>query len=290
MINKINWNDAIFFFDVDDTLIDTFSNSLVASDVISDVLTKEVDRNTSKLITERFKHFFRLLANGHWSNGSVNVEHEKVMARITELQRPVIELYGSIRKWSREVLLTVAAEDFNCNLSDSLIYDAVDKYWEKLASLSTPKQGVLALFAEIKKHNRPIYLVTGSDARLRRNTEGLFTYDPVESEKFKINRMELLKDNGISFDGVSIGDPEDKPHVDFFQKAINMVQEKSNSQIDNKNIIMFGDSYLADLQTPKEKLFFGLVVLFHEGQDKSIEESERYISTGDLYSSLTYLV
>jgi hypothetical protein len=28
-----------------------------------------------------------------------------------------------------------------------------------------------------------------------------------------------LKDKGFIFDGVSIGDPEDKPHEDFFQKS-----------------------------------------------------------------------
>lgn len=290
MTHNLNWNEAIFFFDVDDTLINTFTNSIKASAAFSEVLSKEIDPNIANLIQERFKEIFQILAYGHWGKSVANNEHAEIIARITTLQSPVISQYGSIRKWSREVLLKIAAEKYHINLSSALIQAAVNKYWEKVAKLSVPKEGVLELFNTIKNHHRPIYLVTGSDARLKLNDEGLFIYDPKESEQFKINRMELLKSEGFIFDGVSIGDPEDKPHRDFFQKAISVAEKDLGYPIENKNLIMFGDSYEADLETPERKLGFGLVVLYRQDQAQTIEENDRYISTSSLLSVTNYLV
>lgn len=42
-------------------------------------------------------------------------------------------------------------------------------------------------------------------------------------------------------------------------------------------------------KTPKEKLGFGLVVLYRQNQNKTLEESDGYISTGNLISVTPYL-
>lgn len=291
MINKIKWSEAIFFFDIDDTLVETGKNSVIASEGIFRTLKNDIGEKNSSKITRRFNYIFQTLANQHWLKpGSDHKEYDEIMKKINALQKPVVEKYGNIRKWSREVFLKIAADDVDINLNPELIYKAVESYWEMISEKSQPIDGVIKLFNEIKSHGRPIYLVTGSDARLKINSQGLFEYDPTYSERFKAKRINELKGRGIIFNGLSIGDPEDKPHLDFFEKAIRIAEVDLGHKIDNKSSLMFGDSYKADLQVPKEKMGFGLVVLIKKSQEKTIEEGEGYISTGNIYSVTDYLI
>jgi len=68
MTRKINWSDAVFFFDVDDTLIETAKNSIIASQGIFNTLKKELGKEKAKSVTERFRYIFNTLANQHWAN------------------------------------------------------------------------------------------------------------------------------------------------------------------------------------------------------------------------------
>ncbi len=288
MIDKLKWSDSIFFFDIDDTLIETAENSLIAADNIFNSLKKDISKGKASLIVDRFKFIFNTLANQHWDNHENN-EYDLLINKITELQQPVINKYGNIRKWSREVFLKIAADDNEVNLKPEIVYESIDSYWNRVSELSTPISGVLSLFDEVKEHKRPIYLITGSDARLKINDNGLFYYDPIYSESFKAKRIEKLRDKGLTFDKVSIGDPQDKPSVEFFEKGLKIAQDDIGTKINTKNIIMFGDSYEADLKTPKEKLGFGLVVLYRKGQKDLKEESDGYISTGNINLVTNYL-
>ncbi|MFH0979840.1 MAG: HAD family hydrolase [Candidatus Roizmanbacteria bacterium] len=290
MINKLNWSEVIFFFDVDDTLVDTGSNSIIASEGIFNVLKQELGEDKSNKIKNRFNQIFQTLMQEHMTTGESNKKlHDSIMLRINQLQEPVIKQYGMIKKWSREVFLKMASEDCDIQLKPEIIYSAIDAYWNIISEKSDPMPGVLDLFQEIKAHSSPVYLITSSDARLKINNQGLFEYDSRYSEEFKKKRMETLKQKGLFFNKVSIGDPEDKPHLDFFEKGIRIAEKDLGYKINTKNIIMFGDSYAGDLQTPKEKLGFGLVVLFKKDQGQTIEESERYISTGNISSVTDYL-
>lgn len=289
MINKLKWLDSIFFFDIDDTLIETAKNSLIAADDIFNSLKKDLSKNKASLIIDRFKYIFNTLANQHWDNKGNN-EYDLLIEKINKLQQPVIDKYGNIRKWSREVFLKIAADDNEILLKPKTLYRAIDAYWNKVSELSTPINGVLTLFNEIKEHKKPIYLITGSDARLKIDDDGLFYYDPTYSESFKAKRIEKLKDKGLSFNKVSIGDPQDKPSLDFFEKGLKIAQDDLGYRINTKNIIMFGDSYEADLKTPKENLGFGLVVLYRKGQEETKEESDGYVSTGNINSVQEYLI
>ena len=291
MIDKLNWSEAIFFFDVDDTLIDTSSNSIMASEGIADVLKQEYSERKSFLIKDRFNQIFKTLMQEHMESGENNLkQYNLIIQRINQLQEPVIKKFGAIKKWSREIFLKMAAEDCDVLLKPEQIYSAIDAYWSSISKKSDLMSGVLDLFQQIKIHNRPIYLITSSDARLQLNDQNLFEYNPQYSENFKKKRIETLKQKGLFFNKVSIGDPEDKPHLDFFKKGIKIAEADLGYKINPKNIIMFGDSYTGDLQTPKEKLGFGLVVLFRKGQGKLIEESERYISIGNIFSVKEYII
>jgi FMN phosphatase YigB (HAD superfamily) len=291
MTRKINWSDAVFFFDVDDTLIETAKNSIIASQGIFNTLKKELGKEKAKSVTERFRYIFNTLANQHWANQDQDhSEYDSIIDEINKFQKPVVEKYGNIRKWSREVFLKIASDDLSIHLNPELIYESINNYWEMVSDNSTPIEGVLNLFKKIKSHNRPIYFVTGSDARLKMNSQELFDYDPKYSEQFKAKRINALKNKGLFFNALSIGDPEDKPHLDFFEKAVTIAEKDLGHKLDYKNSIMFGDSYVADLQIPREKMNFGLVVLFKKGQEKPIEEAESYISLGNIYSVTDYLI
>ena len=291
MTRKINWSDAVFFFDVDDTLIETAKNSIIASQGIFNTLKKELGKEKAKSVTERFRYIFNTLANQHWANQDQDhSEYDSIIDEINKFQKPVVEKYGNIRKWSREVFLKIASDDLSIHLNPELIYESINNYWEMVSDNSTPIEGVLNLFKKIKSHNMPIYFVTGSDARLKMNSQELFDYDPKYSEQFKAKRINALKNKGLFFNALSIGDPEDKPHLDFFEKAVTIAEKDLGHKLDYKNSIMFGDSYVADLQIPREKMNFGLVVLFKKGQEKPIEEAESYISLGNIYSVTDYLI
>jgi hypothetical protein len=105
----------------------------------------------------------------------------------------------------------------------------------------------------------------------------------------KRERIELLREKGLHFRLVSIGDPEDKPSVEFFEKGLKMAEDDLGTSIDRSQCIMFGDSYGGDLQTPLEKLGFGMVVHFHKTFSTTVMEGERYLSTNDLTSVLGYI-
>jgi len=120
--------------------------------------------------------------------------------------------------------------------------------------------------------------------------EGQFDYDPQYSEALKRQRIELLREKGITFNALSIGDPEDKPHMDFFQKGLKIAEEDSGCPIDTRYAIIVGDSFGGDLQTPKEQMGFGLVVLFQKDKTKTEIIDEYQIITGNLSEVANFLI
>lgn len=297
MVNKIDWSKAIFFFDVDDTLIDTASNSILASEAIFEGLCKIIEEKKAKEVQNLFNRIFQTLMISHTIKNKDDWKiieggkryYDEFIEQIKFLQSPITKSFGGIKKWSREVFLKIALDESGVQLESKNITRLIDLYWQTLANTYVPIKGVLDLFEEISKHSRPVYLITSSDARLHQNDDGLFYYDPIQSEKFKIHRMELLKDKGIFFNAVSVGDPEDKPHRNFFEKALKKAKLDLDNEVNVKNIIIFGDSYAGDLQTPREQLGFGLVVLYRKNQPETIEEGDGYISTGNLSNITSYL-
>ena len=111
--------------------------------------------------------------------------------------------------------------------------------------------------------------------------DGNFIYEPAYSEKLKSQRVEKMKEKGLNYTAYRIGDPEDKPHLDFFEKITN-VAKADLGEIDYKNCLMFGDSYSGDLETPRNKLGFGLVVYIDHEHNSVDEIDENYVITGNL--------
>lgn len=296
-MNKINWSEAIFFFDIDDTLIDTAGTTILASQSIENKLKSTFGDDLAKKIKIRFLEIFDTLLAGYrvknehdWEKvkGSKQ-EFEELLDRISQIQPRVISNYGSMKKWSREIFVKLACDDIGVVITPRLIDEATNAYWDTLSENSKVFEGVLTLFQTIKDHQRPIYFITSSDSRMRLASDGLFDYVPSESEEFKRLRIEKLRTKGLTFAGLAIGDPEDKPSREFFEKGIRMAKSDQGERFSYENCLMFGDSFAGDLQTPKEIFEFGLVVLFQQGLENLQVVDTQQINVGKLDEVIKYL-
>lgn len=293
---KIPWSESIWFFDIDDTLIDTAGTTLSASEGIRRVFAARYTLEQAQTVQSNFNNIFQLMIIGYRVKDEDDwmVDHKeafkKLMQDIESCQTRIKQKYGVVKKWSREVFIKIAAEQAGLQVTPELVHEAADAYWVTLTEQTTVYPGVMDLLQEIKRHNRPIYLITSSDGRLKMDKDGQFDYDPQYSEVLKRERIELLREKGIVFNSLSIGDPEDKPHLDFFQKGIKIAKEDLGQSINMRNSIMIGDSFVGDLQTPKEQMGFGLVVLYQKDKPDTEINDFHQITTGDLSVVTTFLV
>lgn len=297
-VHHLTWEESVWFSDVDDTLINTAGLTRAGSEGIRDVFQAGFGSEKAKKIQKSFQNVFDTLMFGHqrhtpedWEGFTKEKEaYEALVGQITGFQQEIKEQYGSIRKWSREVFIKIACDREGVAVDPETIYEAADAYWLRLSEKTELLPGVLELVQEIKAHNKPFFLITGSDARLKLKENGQFVYDPSYSESFKRSRIQLLREKGLDFTTVSIGDPEDKPHLDFFQKGVKTAEAHLGHQIDLSKAIMIGDGYAADLQVPKEQMGFGLVVLYQPGKSEIEVRDERYVATGNLVEVTKFLV
>ncbi len=295
---KIKWSESVWFFDIDDTLIDTAGTSSIAADGIRKVFEEKLTPQEAKSVADEFNNIFNHMMMGYrvrsesdWNEITGGKEgFQKLLHDIEMCQKSVVDQYGAYKKFSREVFTKIAADRLGIKYSPELIHESADAYWITLTEKTIVFPHALNLIKEIKAHKRPIYLLTSSDARLKLGSDGQFTYIPEYSEGLKRERIELLREKGVDFNIVSIGDPEDKPHRDFFEKGIKKAEEDMGQKINLKNAIMYGDSFAGDLQTPKEVLGFGFVVLFQKERQHVKAVDERQIDTGNLLEASKFLV
>ncbi len=295
---KILWSDSTWFFDIDDTLIDTAGVSISASEGVRKVFSEEYTEQQAKQVQNNFNDIFQIMMTGYrvknddeWQQvAGGKAAFDKILENIENHQIRVKQKFGVIKKWSREVLVKLASDKANLNITPELVRKAADAYWLTLTEQTVVFSHVPELMQTIKKYNRPIYLLTSSDGRLRMDEGGQFDYDPQYSETFKRRRIELLRKKGIFFNALSIGDPEDKPHLDFFLKGLKIAEEDLGYAINTKHAIMVGDSFEGDLQVPKEQIGFGLVVLFQKDRMKTEIVDEHQIITGNLSEVVNFLI
>ncbi len=296
-IHKIKWSESFWFFDIDDTLIDTAGINSKAAEGIKNVFRKRSSTIDAEKVNSEYINIFNYMLSGYrvkhddeWSHITGGKEgFKKLISEIENCQIRIKDQFGHIKKWSREVFIKLAADRTNVRYSPETIHEAADAYWLTLTEKTIVFPHALKLIQEIKKHNRPIYLLTSSDARLKLASDGQFDYLPEYSEGLKRERIELLREKGIEFNLVSIGDPEDKPNLDFFQKGFMKAELDYGFKINLENAIMLGDSYAGDLQTPKEKMGFGLVVLMRKGKQTEIIDTHQ-VDTGNLAEIAEMLV
>ncbi|MFA6533659.1 MAG: HAD family hydrolase [Patescibacteria group bacterium] len=294
-LRKITWPESVWFFDIDDTLSDTSDVSAAATVGIERVVAKKFGDEIALVIRNQINNYYNLMLfagrikeDSDWDRIGGKSEFENLYKSIQDCQQSVIEKFGAPKKWSREVLLKLAADKIGVKLDPEFIYEAVDAYWIELSKITSVFPDALELLNAIKEKKRPIYLLTSSDARLKMNPDGQFIYDPEYSEALKRERIELLRDKGVVFDSLIIGDPEDKPHKDFFEKGLARATADLGSKIDMEKVIIVGDQFANDLRTPKE-MNFGWVVLINRMDNQSEIVDEQQINTDNLGKVAKYL-
>ncbi len=296
-VEKILWEKSVFFFDVDDTLINTAAVTPIAAEEIKKVFASNYSDEVGRQIETEFNHIFATMTIGHKAKSEYDwipfpqekSKYDDLMSTIEQTQVHIRKEHGGIRKWSREFFIWYAAKSVGLTVAPEIILEAADAYWLAISEKTTAYPSAIQLLQTIHEHNRPVFLVTGSDARLTFGTDGQFHYDPSYSEGFKRGRMQLLREKGITFHGISIGDPEEKPHKDFFLKGIRQAQENLGMPIDLRHAIVMGDSYAADLQTPKEQLNFGLAVLYDIHRRNTEIVDDHYAMIGSHSQLLDFL-
>ncbi|MBD3362805.1 hypothetical protein GF362_03740 [Candidatus Dojkabacteria bacterium] len=289
-----NLKKSIWFFDIDDTLIDTAGVNEIASEGIVEALEEKYGNEKSERIKVQFNKIFNTILAGYRLNkDSANANNQELLdesnsllEKVANSQKLVIKEWGKYKKWSREVFIKLAMDKVGVEPRKAYVEGAAESYWKELTAKVSFFSGAIDLNTRLVKNNRPIFLITSSDARLQMRDDGQFLYKPEYSKKMKTKRIEQLRRRGLEYQGLSIGDPEDKPTIEFFKKAISLAENCLSKNLDLKNSVIVGDSYEGDLETPFTKMGFGMAILVRKNQTKLIKESDNLYSVGNLMDIL----
>lgn len=283
----------VWLIDVDDTITNTAAMHKRAAMSTADVVGLSVGSHQGKMVARRFDEVFQVMLASHQAlPGSQQPTDEpygtsspgSLLRRIAACQQAILHDWGAIKKFSREVLLKLAAEDCDVDLSPEQILSATDHYWRQVDEHTVFIRDTLQLLRTLEGRNCPVYLMTGSDGRLIPRTDGQFTYDPQFSKSDKLGRMMGLRQKGVHFQDVFIGDPVDKPEPQFFKILIEGIQGDLGRRLRSADLVVLGDSYRSDLETPLAQGLADVGVLYVQGQSAPRLESSRVISVGDLSS------
>lgn len=290
---QIDWKNSIWFFDYDDTLVNTLEVQPQAAEAVYNYCVQKYDEQTARSIQQYFIDLYAVLFGGYvvkeekeWKNiPGGRAAWNELVEKISRVQPQVIAHYGQPKKWSREIFAKFAADSISLNITPTEAAEIAEAYWRGIEQASTLYEDANVFIQHLRSHNLPIIIATSSDGRLHMNEDGTFVYNPAYSQECKTGRIQAMKEQGLEYDALSIGDPEDKPSVEFFQKAIHMAEAVENrARIEPANCIMVGDSFGGDLQTPLEQMNFGLTVLVDRtAQTTEIQKNApRYITVNDL--------
>lgn len=276
----MNLKNKIFFFDVNHTLINTAMGHLHAMSSMEKTLIQvKVKKDMASKIIKHVHYITSLMIAGflivdedEWSHVPGGKEaYNEIISKIYRHQKLVNSRWGFVKKWSREVFLKIAADSVGISLDSKSISRVADAHWLSITQKAKPFASAKILFKELKKLNIPAYILTSSDGRLIFKDRTFF-YDPDYSEKSKKKRMEQLRKEGLHFNDIVVGDPQDKPSKDFFRKGLSVVSKNLGRHIEAKDIVMVGNSFEDDLEVPINELGFGLGILvgsIYEPADKN---------------------
>lgn len=243
----------VFFLDIDDCLIKTSALTDEHLSVIKKSLSYFGIQNAEE-ITREFASSFHRLYDEHQGKELNNKDKELLnfyMQRLTELEKPVLEKFGEVKRWSREVCLFIAGEKSGIQLSNEILLDCANSLWQKIAELAVFYPDAKNFLNMLIRKKMPFYLITSSDSRLIKDDQtGLFHYDPDYSRNLKLKRLRKFLDLGIPQNHIFIGDPVDKPKTAVFEEALNTAKKEVLSPFES---VMVSDSVSNDL-IPAEKV------------------------------------
>lgn len=276
---------VVWLFDVDDTLTDTQSMHHRAADSLVAELATEMAGSLAASVVKRFRRVFDELLMVHQqvsvSDKDRLLSLKTLDSRVRSYQREILEKWHLTRPFSREILLRIAIEDCGALLTADALRRCTDQYWEHMRENPIVFPDAARLSQKLAVQGAPTYLMTSSDARYRERSNGQFTYDPKESLEDKNRRMENLKNHGIRYSKAFIGDPIDKPSEDFYDLALSGISQDLDRPLESFFIVVIGDSYRSDIQTPLGLLDSAIGIWCRRGQPSIDTEAERVLSIGD---------
>lgn len=232
---------------------------MIVSDLDHTLIDQEIAHNAAlkalivmfgEAVVDHFEHMYATLLEGHRKSlgeqWDAKEKYEALLSELALLQQSSLQAYG-LRIWSREMWLFLAAKRTQQPLSKEQIKEGRDTYWSTFSAHSTIFDDAKLLLDEISRLGLPLVLFTGSDSVVRVNDDCSFTYDPALSLEYKMARIKKLP---ITYSDVIIGDPNDKPSQEYFDKLFAAIAHMGNFA--PKDIVIIGDSPRADLEVPKQ--------------------------------------
>lgn len=270
--------DKIFLFDVNHTLINTAHYHSQALSKLQKYLAKHIEKDTAAYITKRFDEIFLLMVAGFLLHTDQEWEtipggrksYEDLVALIKQHQVKVKEEWGFIKKWSRETFLKIAADEIKVHVPPEVIYNAATAYWDAITNLTEPFEEAKEIVNYLTGLGYPVYLLTSSDGRLHVKS-GYFRYNDKISGNYKRKRIETLRNKGLNFKGIIVGDPEDKPLPGYYKRALVDVEKDLGKKIDPSELVMTGNSFDDDIEIPILLLKFGHGFLFDKKSEPKKE-------------------
>lgn len=261
--------NKIFLFDVNHTLINTAICHTQALPQVQKYLVKHIDKDAAEYITKRFDEIFLLMVAGfllrtdrEWKKiPGGRKSYEDLVSLIAKHQIKVKEEWGFIKKWSRETFLKIAADEIKIHIPPEVIFSTATVYWDTITNLTEPFEQGKETVNYLTSLGYPVYLLTSSDGRLYINN-GYFRYNEKISGNYKRKRIETLRNKGLNFKGIVVGDPEDKPLPGYFKQALIVIEKDLGKKIDPSELVMTGNSFDDDIEIPMLLLKFGHGFLF----------------------------
>ncbi len=277
---------SVYFLDIDDCLIRTSLLEKNHLDRLNDSLRQNGIQNYSQ-ITQEFGLSFNILFSRHQGKILGKIEQsiaDFYLSRLKEIEKPIIDRYGDIKRWSREAILYIAAERVNTKLNNAQLQSSVEALWDEITTRADFYPDALPFLKKLLDMKKPFYLITSSDSRLTLSeTTGLFHYNPQHSKKLKMKRLKKFTKIGIPTDHIFIADPYDKPNSQIFLEAMNFALKELGSFFQS---VMIGDSVKSDLLPAKKAGFEKLILLRRHRQMENIPGGIEIIST---LSQLSYI-
>jgi FMN phosphatase YigB (HAD superfamily) len=276
---------VVWLLDVDDTLTDTQSMHHYAAESLASQLSASMTTALAASVARRFREVFDELLLLHQQvstddNAALNSAKE-LESRVRGHQVKIREEWGIARLFSREILLRIAVEDCGASLQPEELNRCVDRYWDHMREHPAVFPDAARFSRRLAAHSTPAYLMTSSDARYHECDDGQFTYDPRVSRKDKRNRMVNLRNHGINYASSFIGDPIDKPSQDFYEFVFSGISRDLDKPLRSLSVVVVGDSYRSDIQTPLKLSDSTVGVLCRRDQSAVRVEADRVLSVGD---------
>ena len=278
----INEAPVIWLTDIDDTLIDTKAMHGEAAPALISLIAQMIGRAQAVSLIDRFQEIFDELLSAHQRAGGSEEPKTHLDDRVEACQADIRTQWGVTKRFSREVLLWLAAQDSKVTLNAEQLASAADAYWQHMTRNPLVFSDAVELFAAIKERTgRHPLLMTSSDARFTLSPTGQFSYDPVRSREFKRTRVRALAARGFPYESVFIGDPVDKPDPKYFENVFRSIEKKLDPPQDYR-IMVVGDSFSADIATPLAINDRVLGVLCKRGHAEPKQLDARTVTVGSL--------